>query len=286
MFFAVQHVVRPVTPCRGPDADGIASRVGFGEAVGGNLLPLGLRPQVALLLGVAAPGKEREGVQAGMHRHDDPKRGVHVFEFLAGEPHRDVVEPGAAVALGNRDPQDAQFAESGQDLAVEHLGGVVVADMRRYLAGGEVADQRLRRPVLLIQIEVQTLSQISSCLSGRSCGFSPLRLRPAGGAERGVYGEPSSLFAASRALAAGGESDLGTEKSELPGEPGARFTGDGGGPPAHFVARACGVTLATGCQGRMIRSRSRVRRRPLPPPPCACWVRPLSRERDGPQALP
>ena len=68
-------------------------------------LSAGLRDKVALLLVLVGPLQEGQGVEPGMDREDDPERGVRPLHLLAQQCEGDVVHPGAAVALRNRQAQ-------------------------------------------------------------------------------------------------------------------------------------------------------------------------------------
>ena len=63
-----------------------------------------------------------------MHRHDDAQRGVDVLELLAGEAQADVVHPGAAILLRDRDTEQSEPGHAAEDaIAIEAMLAVSFA---------------------------------------------------------------------------------------------------------------------------------------------------------------
>ena len=89
-----------------------------------------------------------------MDRHDHAQVGVDVLELLGDEPEAQVVHAGAAVFLGNADPEQLQVGHPLQEATLEAVLAVQVVDLRRHLLRGPVPDHLLDRPVLFRQLEV------------------------------------------------------------------------------------------------------------------------------------
>ena len=89
-----------------------------------------------------------------MHRHDDPQRGVDVFELLADDPEADVVHAGAAVLLRHRAAEQAQLRHLRQDGRVEPVLAIELADARRDFARAPLPDGALEQLLLLGEIEI------------------------------------------------------------------------------------------------------------------------------------
>ena len=62
-----------------------------------------------------------------MDAHDDAQKGVDVLELFAGQGERDVVEPRAAVSLGNGQSENAELAHLVEHFGVELALGVPLA---------------------------------------------------------------------------------------------------------------------------------------------------------------
>ena len=118
------------------------------------LLPLRLRHQVSLFLGLGAPGEEREAVEPGVHRQDDAERRIHVLELFAREAQADVVEAGAAVLLRHAHAQEPQLRHAAEDaVAVEAVIAIELADARRHFPGRPLANRLLDQPLFVREVE-------------------------------------------------------------------------------------------------------------------------------------
>src|SRR5207248_10173029 len=91
---------------------------GLGEAEAGDLLAARLRDEPALLLLLARVAEERERVQADVDGDERAERGLAALDLLASERLADEVEAGAAVLLGDDDPENAELGEAGGRLEV------------------------------------------------------------------------------------------------------------------------------------------------------------------------
>src|SRR5204863_6354774 len=79
----------------------------LGQPEARELLAARLRYEVALLLLFGRVAQERERVEPDVHRDQRPEGGLAALDLLAGERLRDEVEAGAAVLLGDHDPEQA-----------------------------------------------------------------------------------------------------------------------------------------------------------------------------------
>jgi hypothetical protein len=82
----------------------------------------------SLLLLLAAEGVDRIHDQRALHRREGADARVAALELLHDEPVGDVVQPGAAVLLGQVGPEHAQLADLGDELRREAPLDVGVAD--------------------------------------------------------------------------------------------------------------------------------------------------------------
>ncbi len=93
----------------------IRAGVGLGQAVAGQLGPLGLRHQILLLLLLGAPLQQGQRIKAGVNAEHHPQKGVDALQLFADHRQRQIVHTCAAVLLGNADAQKAQLAHALQD---------------------------------------------------------------------------------------------------------------------------------------------------------------------------
>jgi hypothetical protein len=85
---------------------------------------------------------------------DDPERAPDAADLLDSDRVGQRVHPGAAVLLGDGDPEPAHLAEASDDLGREAVGALVLVDHRRDLRLHEVADGRAEEGVLGREVEV------------------------------------------------------------------------------------------------------------------------------------
>ena len=132
----------------------VAAGARLGQAVGGDLLPLRLRHQIALLLVLVAPREQRQAVQPGVHRHDHAQRRVDVLELLARQAEAQVVHARAAVLLRHGDAEQPELGHLREHVPVEAVLAIEVVDVRRDFAGAPLADGLLEQALLVGQFEV------------------------------------------------------------------------------------------------------------------------------------
>jgi hypothetical protein len=89
-----------------------------------------------------------------VHRHDHAQRRVDVFELLACAAEADVIHARAAVFGRHADTQQAQVGHLRQDLRIELVRAIELADLRRHFAPAPLAYGLLEQLVLVRQIEV------------------------------------------------------------------------------------------------------------------------------------
>ena len=136
------------------------------------------------------PLEEGEGVEADVDAHGDAEEGVDVLEFVAGEGEADVVEAGAAVALGDGEAEDAELTHLPQDFGVELGVGVPPLDVGGDFAGGELADHVADLDLLVGELEVHGWGEPSAaCLLGRFGHERKCTGGGEGGAKRTLGGE-------------------------------------------------------------------------------------------------
>ena len=103
---------------------GAGARLGQPEA--GELLAPRLGDEPALLLLLGGVAEERERVQPDVHRDQRAEGRLAALDLLAGERLGDEVEPGAAVVLGDDDPEDAELGHALDQRQVELVVDVVL----------------------------------------------------------------------------------------------------------------------------------------------------------------
>ena len=151
---AVEQVPIAVTPGGRRQVGRVAADARLGKAEGRQLLAARLRNQVALLLLFGGPLQECQRVQAGVHAEDHPERRVCPLHLLAQEREGDVVHPRAAVALGNRQPQESRGAHLLVEAAVVLGRCIQLPDARQDLAFREGARGALHLALRIGQREV------------------------------------------------------------------------------------------------------------------------------------
>src|SRR5262245_30275243 len=102
-------------------AGGVGARAGLGEAERADRLALGHRRQELDLLLLAAVGRHRSAAERHVRGQRDARGGAHPRDLLDGDRVAQGVEPGAAVALGIREPHEAQLAHLAHDVGGELL---------------------------------------------------------------------------------------------------------------------------------------------------------------------
>ena len=133
-----------------------------------------------------APALDRAGDQRGLHGDHGAGGGVGAADLLDDQPVADVVEPAAAVLLGDRRAEVADLAQLARQLAVEARGAVVLAHPRRDLLVGELARRFGDQPLLVGQLEVHLTPAFS--VRRRSSKLAAEGLRRTPPAPRGCAG--------------------------------------------------------------------------------------------------
>ncbi len=151
---AVEDVAVAVAPCGGRQVRGVRSDAGLGQPEGRDLLAARLRDQVALLLVVVPPLQQRQRVQPGVDAEDDAEGGIGALHLLAQQRKGDVVHPRPAVALRDRQAQEAGGAHLLVERAVIGRGGVHLRHAGQDLALGEGARRTLHLALLIGQGKV------------------------------------------------------------------------------------------------------------------------------------
>ena len=104
-----------------------------------------------------------------MDRDQRPERGLAALDLLADERLRDEVEPGAAVLLGDHDPEQAQLGHALDHAHVEVVVDVVLDRVRQHALVHEVADGLLDQALLVGELEVHETEAIRALpRAGRS----------------------------------------------------------------------------------------------------------------------
>ena len=160
----------------------VRSGRGLGEAEAGDLLAARLRDEPALLLLLARVAEERERVQTDVDRDQRAEGRLAALDLLARERLRDEVEPGPAVLLRDRDPEDAELGHALDRAHVEVVRDVVLDRVREDPILDELPDRVLEQPLLVGELEVHVGSL--SRARGRPRGCVPLRERSLRGRAR------------------------------------------------------------------------------------------------------
>jgi len=122
---------------------------GFCERAAAEFFSQGEWLEKTLFLFLAPPLEQGHRTQTGMHRHRHPQVGIDRFEFLASQPERDVVHALAAVADGEAQAENPQFAHPPQRVG-HRLGlAVILFDDRRNFLAGEIAHHLLNHFVFI-----------------------------------------------------------------------------------------------------------------------------------------
>ncbi len=153
-LLAVQDVVVAFPPGGSLHADHVGTSVGFGHAEGADVLALGQRHQIFLFLLLGAPLEYAQAAQAHVNAHDHPCRGVHSFQFLAGQAQGDVVHAGSSVVDRHADAQQSLGGHLGQQRAVEGLFPVVFLDFGGNFPFGELPHRLADHFVLFSECEI------------------------------------------------------------------------------------------------------------------------------------
>ena len=112
----------------GLGAAGVGAGVGLGQAEGADLLALGQRHQILLLLLLSAVGEDGPGAQGHVGRQNDAGAAVHPGQLLHGDGVAQHVQAGAAVLLGVGNPHQPQLTQFLDGLVWE---GVVLVQLER-----------------------------------------------------------------------------------------------------------------------------------------------------------
>ena len=205
-LLAGDEIAIPLLDRDGLNAADVAAGGRFGQAVGRDLLALRLRHEVALLLVLGAPGQERQAVEPGVHRHDHAQRRVDVLELLADDAEADVVHAGAAVFLRDRTAEQAKLGHLRQDVRVESMLAIELANLRRHRARAPLAHRLLEQPLLLGEIEINHESPLLLKLPNKRTHHSISRsrgrrvLRSLGPTDLGVFLNDAAGDSASQRL--------------------------------------------------------------------------------------
>ncbi|EAU62243.1 conserved hypothetical protein [Stigmatella aurantiaca DW4/3-1] len=132
----------------------VAARLGLGEAEAAELLAAGERGEELLLLLLVAVLRHRIAVERVVHAHDDAGGGAATADLLHGDGVADVVQPGAAILLGHRHPQERQLGQLLHRLGGPRVGLVPLPGVGNELARGELTAHPLGFPLDVGQLEV------------------------------------------------------------------------------------------------------------------------------------
>ena len=116
--------------------------------------PAGHRNEEPLLLLVRAGEVERAAAERRVGSDDQPERAPDPADLLDRDRIGERVEAGAALVLGNGDPEPAHLAEVADDLDREAPLALVLLDDRRHLLKHVVADRVAEERVLRGEVEV------------------------------------------------------------------------------------------------------------------------------------
>ena len=119
---------------------GIRAEVGLGETEAADHLARRQPRQPVALLLLAAERVDRIHHQRALHRRERADAGVAALELLHDEAVRDVVEPGAAVLLGQVGAEHAELGHLRDQLLREASLDVALADDRQHVLVDEGAD--------------------------------------------------------------------------------------------------------------------------------------------------
>ena len=154
VLLAVEDVAVALAARGRPHRGDVGARGRLGQAEAGELLAAGLRHEVALLLLLRAVAQQRERVQPDVDRDQRPEGRLAALDLLAGERLGDEVEPGAAVLLGDDDPEQAQLGHALDHRHVELVVDVVLDRVRQHALVHELPDGVLDQPLLRSQVEI------------------------------------------------------------------------------------------------------------------------------------
>jgi hypothetical protein len=140
------------------DGAGVGAGVRLGETEGGELGALGLGNEPAQFLLLGTPLQEGETVETDMYAHDDSQEGIDVFELIAGEGERNVVETETTVLLGDGEAEDTELTHFCEDFRMKLTLGVPLLDIGRDLTLGEFAHHVANLNLLLGETEIHRRS--------------------------------------------------------------------------------------------------------------------------------
>ena len=143
----------PFWTARGLHARDVGAGVRLGEAEGGELGLLGEHAEVLLLDLLGAADEERRGREAVGHQ-GGADAGAAPAQLLLDQAAGEVVEPGAAVGLGDVDVHEAHLPRLVDDLLGPGAVAVVVPGDGADLLLGEVVGQLAQILLLVGQREV------------------------------------------------------------------------------------------------------------------------------------
>ena len=127
---------------------------GLGQPEARELLAARLRHEPALLLLLGPVLQQRERVEAHVDRDQRPECSLAALDLLAGERLGDEVEPGAAVFLGDHDPEDAELGHPLDRPEVEVVVDVVLDGVREGPLVHEPSNRVLKESLLVAELEV------------------------------------------------------------------------------------------------------------------------------------
>ena len=158
VLLPVQDVAAAVPP--GVRQHGCDVRAGgrLGQPEARELLPARLRNEIAPLLLFARVAEEAQRVEPDVDRDERPKGGLATLDLLAREGLRDEVHAGAAVLLGNDDPQQPELGHAFDHGHVQVVVDVVLDRVREHAFVHELADGRLHLALLGRELEIHGTS--------------------------------------------------------------------------------------------------------------------------------
>ncbi len=140
----------------------VRPRPGLGQAETCELLAPGLRSEPALLLLLGSVAQDGERIQPDVDGDECAKGGFAALDFLAGERFGDEVETGAAVLLGDDDPEEPELRHALDQVEIELVVDVVLDRDGKDALVDEGPDRFLSQALLVAQLEVHRCSSANA----------------------------------------------------------------------------------------------------------------------------
>ena len=153
-LFSIENPIITVANRSGFQSDHVASRIGFRETEGRELLALCLRYEVFLLLLLGTPTEETHRVETDVDTHRDSQKGVAGLELFADDAERDVIEPRSAILLRNADPHESQFGHLVEHGSLEVRFFIPLLDVRCDFPFDELSDSFCESYMIFAKLEI------------------------------------------------------------------------------------------------------------------------------------